>query len=222
MKQYAFVQRTLFILLTMLLSFTTRATPIYLNHTNISVAVGAGTSAGSFNNTFSGGNTIDKVIGADSADAIDNHNQSSHVWFTAASIGGGLELVFNFGQAYDLTTLHFWNFTGESYDVDNIDFTFYDSSNALLGNLSIMPELGSASGILAQDISLPAPLNVQYVTTFLTGTNRQVDFQNIGFTAELSATNPNNPTTSVPEAPTFYFLLSALLLFVSQRVKRQS
>jgi len=78
------------------------------------------------------------------------------------------------------TTLHFWNFTGESYDVDNIDFMLYDSSNALLGNLSIMPELRSASGILAPDSSLSVSLNTQYVITFLTDTNRQVDFQNIG------------------------------------------
>jgi len=34
--------------------------------------------------------------------------------------------------------------------------------------------------------ALAAPLNVQFVTAFLTGSNRQVDFQNIGFTAEIS------------------------------------
>ena len=36
-------------------------------------------------------------------------------------------------------------------------------------------------------IVLAAPLNVQFVTAFLTGSNREVDFQNMGFTAEVSA-----------------------------------
>ena len=40
------------------------AAPIYLNESNISVSVGSGTSPGSFNNTFSGGQTINKVIDA--------------------------------------------------------------------------------------------------------------------------------------------------------------
>ena len=52
------------------------------------------------------------------------------------------------------------------------------------------PALGSSPGIRAQDITLAAPLNVRYVTVFLSGSNRQVDFQNIGFTAEVSAPVP--------------------------------
>lgn len=162
------------------------AAPIYLNETNISVAVGAGTSPGSFNNTFNGGNTINKVIDAPSADAEEYHNQSTHIWFTADSVGGGLELAFDFGQEYDISTLHFWNYTAESFDVDEIDFTFFSASNTEVGSLEVLPELGSSPGITAQDITLSAPLNVQYVLAFLTGSNRQVDFQNIGFTAELS------------------------------------
>lgn len=162
------------------------AVPVYLNISNITVAVGPGTSPGTFNNTFSGGSTIDKVIDAPSANAQEIHNQTTHVWFTANVIGGGLELVFDFGQEYDINTLHFWNYTSESYDVDNVDFTFFDRNNAQVGVLSVQPALGSSPGILAEDITLAAPLNVQFVTAFLTGTNREVDFQNIGFTAELS------------------------------------
>ncbi len=173
-----------------LVSFV-EAAPVYLNNTNISVSVGAGTSPGSFNNTFSGGNTIDKVINAPSATATEFHNQNTHIWYTADSIGGGLELLFDFGQEFDINTLHFWNFTGENFDVDNIDFTFFNSSNTQVGTLGIQPALGSSPGILAQDIVLAAPLNVQFVTAFLTGDNRQVDFQNIGFTAEVSTPRPN-------------------------------
>ncbi|SER18528.1 PEP-CTERM protein-sorting domain-containing protein [Nitrosomonas sp. Nm51] len=184
--------------------------PIYLNNTNISVSVGAGTSSGSFNNTFSGGNTIDKVIDAPSATATEFHNQSTHIWFTAGNVGGGLELLFNFGQEYDISTLHFWNYTGEGFDVDNIDFTFFNSSNVQVGTLGIQPALGSSPGILAQDIVLPAPLNVQFVTAFLTGTNRQVDFQNIGFTAKVS--------TPMPEPGLISLLALGLLgMFVSRR-----
>lgn len=169
------------------------AMSIYLNNSNITVEVGPGTSAGSFNNTFSGGNTIEKVIDAPSADALEFHNQSTHIWFTSAP-GGGLELLFDFGQEFDLTTLHFWNFTGENFDVDNIDFTFFNQSNTEVGNLSVMPALGSGGGIQAEDIPLAAPLNVQFVTAFLSGSNGQVDFQNLGFTGEVSSPQ------SVPES----------------------
>lgn len=162
------------------------AAAIYLNIDNISVEVGPGTSPGSFNNTFDAGQTIDKVIDAPSADAEEFHNQTTHIWFTADEVGGGLELLFDFGEGFDIDTLHFWNYTAESYDVDEIAFTFFDESNAQVGMLSIMPDLGSSPGIRAQDIPLAAPLNVQFVTAFLTGSNRQVDFQNIGFTGETS------------------------------------
>ena len=66
------------------------ADTVYLNQDNISVAVGAGTSPGSFNNTFSNGQTISKVIDAPSAAAEEFHNQATHIWFTADAAGGGL------------------------------------------------------------------------------------------------------------------------------------
>lgn len=158
---------------------------VYLNIDNITVAVGAGTSAGTFNNTFAGGQTIDKVIDAPSADAQEFHNQTTHIWFTASNAGGGLELVFDFGIAYDITTLHFWNYTSEDFDVDNITFDFFNGAT-LVGSLEVLPSLGTSPGITAQDIILNAPLNVTSVVAFLTGSNREVDFQNIGFTASVS------------------------------------
>jgi hypothetical protein len=184
------------------LAVSTGAEAAYLNQSNISVIQGAGTTATSSENTFAGGATIQKVIDAPSADALEFHDQQTHIWFS----GGGLELLFDFQEQYDLTTLHFWNYTAENYDVDNIDFTFFDGSNTQVGNLSILPALGTSPGISAQDILLPAPLNVRYVTAFLTGTNNQVDFQNIGFTASLSTDrcveNPNDPVCNPTQPPT--------------------
>lgn len=158
------------------------AATVYLNEALIDVTVGSGTTATTSNNTFSSGQTINKVIDAPSADAEEFHNQTTHIWYS----GGGLELLFDFRREYDISTLHFWNYTGESFDVDNIDFTFFNSLSAEVGSLSVEPALGSTPGIKAQDIALNAPLNVQFVTAFLTGSNNQVDFQNIGFTAEES------------------------------------
>lgn len=177
------------VIVSILLSFgysAAFATPVYLNQSLISVSVGAGTSAGTFHNTFDGMQTVDKVIDAPSASSDEFHNQTTHFWYTANDAGGGLELLFDFNQEYDISTLHFWNFTGENFDVDNVDFTFFNAANTQVGTLSILPALGSSGGISAQDIVLAAPLNVQFVTAFLTGTNREVDFQNIGFTAEES------------------------------------
>ncbi len=167
--------------------------PVYLNAQNITVSVGAGTSEGSFNNTFAGGQTIAKVIDAPSAAAEEFHNQTTHIWFTTSVTGGGLELDFDFGRAYDLTTLHFWNYTAESFDVDEISFEFFDANLDSVGSLSLLPDLGSSPGIKAQDIALAAPINVSFVTAFLAGTNGQVDFQNIGFTATESVAPPPIP-----------------------------
>lgn len=172
---------------------------VYLNQANITVSQGAGTSPGDFNNTFNGGRTLDKVIDAPSADAAEIHSQTTHIWFTADVVGGGLELVFDFGTSYDLRTLHFWNYDSEGFDVDTLRFQFFNAAGADLGSLSLTPALGSSPAIYAQDIPLAAPLNVRNVTVFLAGSNRQVDFQNIGFTAEVSA---------IPEpASTALFLL---------------
>ena len=196
------------------LGSVTIAAPIYLNQDNITVAIGAGSTYTSANNTFNGGQTINKVIDAPSADATEFHNQTTHLWFS----GGMLELLFDFQEQYDLSTLHFWNYTSEGFDVDEIQFTFFDGLNIQVGDLLVQPALGSSPGILAQDILLAAPLNVRYVTARLSGTNGQVDFQNMGFTASLSTDrceqNPNDPIcqpAAVP-APGTLLLISLGLL----------
>jgi hypothetical protein len=206
--------KTTTLVVTALLSTPTLAAT-YLNNTNSTVTVGAGTSEGTFNNTFSGTATIEKVIDEPTAEAEEFHNQATHIWFTANEIGGGLELLFDFQSEYDITTLHFWNYTSESYDVDNVSFTFFNGSNDWVGALDIAPDLGSSPGIKAQNIALPAPLNVRYVNAFLTGSNRQVDFQNIGFTASVSSPVPE-PSTSL------LFSLGALTLLLGAKRRKTS
>ncbi|WP_342075953.1 hypothetical protein [Yoonia sp. SS1-5] len=159
---------------------------IYLNIANINVEVGLATSQGSYNNTFDGGATIDKVIDAPSADAEEFHNQQTHIWHTTTEPGGGLELVFDLGVSYDITALHFWNYTSEDYDVDAVLFTFFDAAGEKLGTHALVPDLGTRPGIKAQTIPLKSPMNTRVVTAFLTGSNGEIDFQNIGFTARLS------------------------------------
>ncbi|NND60654.1 MAG: VPLPA-CTERM sorting domain-containing protein, partial [Gammaproteobacteria bacterium] len=102
-------------------------------------------------------------------------------------------------------------YTSEGFDVDNIAFDFFNGAN-LVGSLEIQPDLGTSPGITAQDILLDAPLNVTSVTAFLTGSNGQVDFQNIGFTASVS---------QVPLPAGVWLLASALAGIGCLRRRRQ-
>lgn len=184
------------------LAMPAAADTIYLAAPAISVEVGPRTAEGSFNNTFAWDQTIEKAIDAPSADAEELHTQLTHIWFSSNVDGGGLELLFDFGQRYDITTLHFWNYSGEGYDVDRIDFEFFDSTDVSVGQITIEPDLGTSPGIRAQDIELAAPLGVQRVSAMLVGSNRQIDFQNIGFTAVPSAPLLVIPPLQGVEPPT--------------------
>jgi hypothetical protein len=192
------------------------AAPVYLNDQNITVALGVSHAAqvianptfGPFQNV-SLAQSLANIIDAPSATAGELHNQQTHVWVS----GGHLELDFDFGVEYDLSTLHFWNYHSEGFDVDDIDFTFYDGSFNQVGLLNVQPLLGNATGsdndpIFAEDYALNFPSNVRYVNAWLTGSNNQVDFNNIGFTAVLSDPDPDpdpdpNP---VPEPATLALL----------------
>ncbi|WDE13688.1 PEP-CTERM sorting domain-containing protein [Thalassomonas haliotis] len=167
------------------LSQVAGATPIYLNHENISVSLGSSMAAEPFANRSTSA-SLASIIDAPSAEAIESHAQNTHVWIN----GGMLELDFDFGMEYNLTTLHFWNYFGEGYDVDNIDFNFFDAGHNLVGSLlNVMPALGSTA-LSAEDYALSFPSNVQYVNAVLSGDNGQVDFNNIGFTGQLSSSVP--------------------------------
>jgi hypothetical protein len=211
------------------------AAPVYLNDaTPITAVVGAGTTMTSANNTFEDdgsvfiGRPLPRAIDAPSADASEVHSQLTHNWFSGPN-DGVLEILFNFGDEYAITELHFWNYDSESFDVDNIQFSFFNSLSQAVGTpISLAPDLGATPAIFAQDIPLVSPLNVQFVTALLSGTNGEVDFQNIGFTAELTtdicAQNPSlpvcqdddggpAPTNGVPLPGTFLLIAGGLLGF---------
>jgi len=196
------------------ISSLSTAAPIYLNSDTISVSLGSSMSADPFVNR----STVDSlasIIDATTASDGDAHSQSSHIW-----VRGPLELDFDFGMEYDLTTLHFWNYFGEAYDVDNIDFNFFDSSNTLVGSLlDLVPALGSGL-IFAEDFSLSFLSNIQFVNAVLTGSNGEIDFQNIGFTGELSVDTTEEPI-SVPE-PSSIALLGLGLAFIGFTRKKKA
>ena len=169
---------------------------VYLNDANISVTLGASMAPEPFQNRTTAA-SLASVIDATSATAPEDHNQSTHVWVS----GGSLELDFDFGIEYDLQTLHFWNYFAEGFDVDNIDFVFFDASKNVVGSLlGVAPALGGSGGnpIFAEDLTLSFPGKVQFVNAVLTGSNGEVDFNNIGFTANVSCDDPGQANR--PEA----------------------
>ena len=52
------------------------------------------------------------AISIPSADAAEFHDQTTHIWFTASALGGGLELLFDFGQGAPPTGLWIWRNDG--------------------------------------------------------------------------------------------------------------
>jgi hypothetical protein len=193
------------------------AAPVYLNSSNITVALGPSMSPNPFANV-STANSLANIIDAPSATAGELHTQSTHVWVS----GGTLELVFDFGVEYDLSDVHFWNYHSEGFDVDDISFEFFNAANVSVGTLAFSPLLGNNTGsdstpIFAESYALAFPSNVQFVTAVLSGTNNQVDFNNIGFTAQLS--NPDPDPDPVPEPTTM--ALFALALACGVRARRR-
>lgn len=197
---------------------TVLAAPVYLNAASgVTVALGGSHDAavaanptyGPFAN-LSIAASLANVINAPTASAAEFHSSpSSHVWVS----GGHLELVFDFGAEYDLSAMHFWNYHSEDYDVDQIVFTFYDGAGALVGSLTEEPRLGNTDGsdgtpITPEAYLLDFPRQVRYVNAWLTGSNGQVDFNNIGFTAVLSNLDPD--PSSVPEPSSLALLLAPL------------
>ena len=200
----------------LLFAQSAEAAPIYLNFQNITVSLGPTMAAEPFADIA----TVDalpNIIDAPTAASSENHTSGSsgtHVWVS----GGSLQLAFDFGVEYDLTTVHFWNYFAESFDVDNVTFSFFNSLNAPVGSLSFSPALGGGGSnpIFAESIALAFPSNVRFVTALLTGTNNQVDFNNIGFTAELS-----DLSQPVPEPATLALVGGSLAAgLLRRRVRR--
>ena len=177
------------------------AAPVYLNDANMTVTLGPSMAPEPFANRTTAA-SLASAIDAPSASASELHTIATHVWVS----NGVLELVFNLRTEYNLTTFHFWNYHSENFDVDDIDLTFRDGSMNLVGTISnIVPALGNSTGsdaspIFAQNIALSFPSKVQFITANFSGSNNQVDFNNIGFTGEVS-------TNAIPE-PRFQILVA--------------
>jgi hypothetical protein len=197
---------------------TASAAPIYLNSTNMTVALGPTMPTTPPNGPFENVSieqSLANVINLPTATSGELHTQASHVWVNNVP---SLELVFDLQVEYDLTTLHFWNYFTEGFDVDNIAFTFFDSANVNVGSLSFAPALGGPGTsdsvpILAEHALLAFPSNVQFVNAVFTGTNGQVDFNNLGFTGELSPAE-----TVIPEPGTVGLLTIGLAGLVRSRM----
>src|SRR5262249_51855370 len=81
------------------------AATVYLNHANMSVALGPSMAPEPFAFRTTA-EALASVIDAPSASASEFHSQSTHVFV----LGNLLELAFNFGSEHDLTMFHFWNY----------------------------------------------------------------------------------------------------------------
>ena len=188
------------------------AAPVYLNDTNITVSLGASMAAEPFVNTTTA-QALSNVIDAASASATEVHTQTSHVWINSAP----LELDFDFGMEYDLTAMHLWNYHIEAFDVDNIAFRFFNKSFSLVGTLNSSPSLGTGVTQSAQTYNLLFPSRVRYVNAFLSGNVfGEVDFNNIGFTGELSS--PVSPVPLPGGLPLLAGALGLIAVFKKRRI----
>jgi hypothetical protein len=149
---------------------------VYLNSPNLTVTVEAPES-------LEAGSTPANIIDATSPTVFDRHTNATHVWGK-----GVVTLLFDLQGVYQLKTIHFWNYTTESFDVDSIQFSFYDSANELLSEVTVAPQT-AFENILAEDFPVDVS-GVRYVRANLTATNNEVEFQNIGFSGVLEGTAP--------------------------------
>ncbi len=145
---------------------------IYFNEANMSVEFGPNT-VGTLNNTSS----VQNVIDAPSASSSEVHTQQSHIWHT----GEQLEVIFDIGEDHLITSIHFWNYTAENFDVDLIEVKFLDSESNNTGTLELTPSLGGTP-IFAEDFAVNPPVIAKSLEVVLKGSNNQNDFQNMGFT----------------------------------------
>ena len=163
----------------------------YLNHTNTTVELGPTMGTNIFVNVGDAqslANTIDVNAATDN----EQHTQASHVWYSmGANQGLPLDLVFTFDKEYDLSTFHFWNYFGEGFDVDVIAFETFDALGASLDTGTLNPVAGTHLGgeVIAPEDYAFNYSGVKSIRMFLSGSNGQVDFNNLGWTGSASNTN---------------------------------
>jgi len=180
-------------------AFAGNVSAIYLNDdAGVTVSLGPTMVAEPFENQTTA-ISLANAIDADSPATIETHvSPTTHVWYDMNDVRNGglpLELIFNLGAEYDLTELHFWNYHTEAFDVDEINFSFFTAAMGLVGTLDFFPTIGVGVNQEAQDYLLSFPARVQFVNAKFSGTNGQVDFNNVGFTGELNECeiNPSLP-----------------------------
>ena len=146
--------------------------PIQLCSDNIPVTVSIGprsNSDGGFvdvSTSQSLSNAVD-CLGRDEAEV---HTKTSHVWWNP----GPLELIFDFGGVeYDLQEVFFWNYFGEGFDVDGIDFEFLDMEGQIVSTMSVLPMTGqnpsgaNANPVVAQSFVVPTGTRAAKVSAVL-------------------------------------------------------
>lgn len=172
---------------------------IYFNDQNTDVSLGDSMPAEPFANLTTSA-ALANAIDAPSPRAQEEHNQQTHIWIS----GGNLELDFDFGSEFRLTTLHFWNYFEETFDVDSIELRFFDETRNPVGEtLQFSPRLGGngSNPISAEDFDLSLDAAVRYANVVLTGSNGEIDFNNIGFSAiDEDSGVPTHPNFTSPEA----------------------
>ena len=179
-QNYAIVIITFFLALAF--AATAKADSVYLWDANMLVSLGPGMAPDPFANRTTA-ESLRNAVDLSSPDQTELHTQQSHVWVR----GNPLELHFDLLEDYRLLTLHFWNYHSESYDVDDIVLTFFDSSGAEIGApFQASPRLGNEAGsdsvpIMPETFKIGTPSPVRSVRVVLSSTNNQIDWNNIGF-----------------------------------------
>lgn len=127
---------------------------------------------------------VGNAIDAPTVLSSDFHTQSTHVYIDA-----DITLELDLGADYDLAYVHFWNYTTEFYDADDVSLVFRDAQGDEVASFDFQPTTAQ-DPIYGQDFALSGVFGVRTVDVLVTGTNSQTDFQNIGFTGSRSAAVP--------------------------------
>ena len=129
--------------------------------------------------------SLENAVECIDVEAAETHTQSTHVWWKPSP----LELVFQFDAEYEIGEVFFWNYFEEYWDVDEIQFSFYDLSDNKVGVTTVYPRMGEnadgqhANDVVAEQIIFPAVYNASKIEAILKSTNGEIDFQNFVFRA---------------------------------------
>lgn len=171
---------------------------VFFNEQNADVVLGEGMPAEPFRNRTTA-DSLASIIDAPSARAREDHTPQTNVGVS----GRDLSLEFDLRGEFPVTTFHFWNDFDESFDVDSITLQFFDNDrNPVGGAFEFSPRPGGSGGnsIAAEDFDLSLEAPVRYASVLLRGSNGEVNFSNIGFSAAGSSSGlPTHPAFTNPD-----------------------